>query len=494
MEELILAYDFGTSGVKAILIDREGHVLSTSEEAYPLFNPEPLYVEQSTDDYWNAVCHVTRKVMETAGRSPEQVKGMSFSVQAYNTIPVDKEGNVLHSAISWLDGRAQEEAEAINHACGAELVRSQDFQCRMMWVKNKLPEIYEKTYAFLDCSGFLQYKCTGVMFVDKDYDGIVRHNPVIQEYLDATVAAAGIDQAKLPPFVEPCRVYGLTDKRGAADLGLREGIPVFGGMSDVPAAAAGCACTKEGEAHLYLGTSGWLSALIREPVAGAPGSYLISSINPELLIYGGCTNSCCKMLNWTIDRFFAREHEELGADIFSYINEEVEKIDPGCDGLYAAPWLFGEQFPVCDANARAMFFNIREDHSRMHFIEAAMESICFSMKWQIELFMKDTGKSLDEIAVNGGGSLSDHWMQMMADITGLVVNVPQETCHSGAIGAGIAAAIGLGWCGFDDAGTFIKFDKTFFPRKEYKELYEEKYGRFKELYAISKEIFKKLNG
>ncbi len=158
MEELILAYDFGTSGVKAILIDREGHVLSTSEEAYPLFNPEPLYVEQSTDDYWNAVCHVTRKVMKNAGRSPEQVKGMSFSVQAYNTIPVDKEGNVLHNAISWLDGRAQEEADAINHACGAELVRSQDFQCRMMWVKNKLPEIYEKTYAFLDCSGFLSYQ------------------------------------------------------------------------------------------------------------------------------------------------------------------------------------------------------------------------------------------------------------------------------------------------------------------------------------------------
>ena len=100
------------------------------------------------------------------------------------------------------------------------------------------------------------------------------------------------------------------------------------------------------------------------------------------------------MLNWTIDRFFAREHEELGADIFSYINEEVEKIDPGCDGLYAAPWLFGEQFPVCDANARAMFFNIREDHSRMHFIGAVMESICFSMKWQIELFMKDQVKVL----------------------------------------------------------------------------------------------------
>lgn len=494
MSELIIAYDFGTSGVKAILIDRKGNVVSTSEEAYPLINPRPLYVEQSTDDYWNAVCNVTKKAMEKVEELPEQVKGISFSVQAYNTILVDKEGNVLHNAISWLDGRAQEEADAINKACGAELVRSQDFQCRMMWVKNKLPEIYQKTYAFLDCSGFLQYKCTGVMFVDNDYDGIVHHNHVIQEYLDATMDATGVDRAKTPPFVQPCRIYGFTDRKGAADLGLREGIPVFGGMSDVPAAAAGCACTREGDAHLYLGTSGWLSALIKEPVAGTSGSYLISSINPELLIYGGCTNSCCKMLNWTIDRFFAKEHETLGADIFEYINKEVEKIKPGCDDLYAAPWLFGEQFPVCDVNARAMFFNIREDHSRIHFIEAVMESICFSMKWQIELFMRDTGKSLREIAVNGGGSMSDHWMQMMADITGLVVNIPQETCHSGAVGAAIAAAIGLDWCKFEDAGKFIKFDKTFLPRKEYKELYDKKYDNFKDIYEMSKQMFEKLNG
>ena len=132
MSELIIAYDFGTSGVKAILIDREGNIISTSEESYPLLNPKPLYVEQSTDDYWHAVCNVTKKAMANAGKSPEQVKGISFSVQAYNTIPVDKDGNVLHNAISWLDGRAQEEAEAINRACGAELVRSQDFQCRMM--------------------------------------------------------------------------------------------------------------------------------------------------------------------------------------------------------------------------------------------------------------------------------------------------------------------------------------------------------------------------
>ena len=489
----ILAYDFGTSGVKSVLIDRSGNILGSCEKSYPLYTPQPLYVEQKAEDYWDAVCDVTRRIMEETQRDPDEIAGISFGVQAFNTIPVDADGNVLINVISWLDGRAIEEAAAINEFCGANLVRSQDYQCRMMWVKNHLPDVYNKTCAFLDCDGYLQYKCTGVISVSKGHEGIYKYHPAIQEYLDATLAATGVDPDKIPPFVEPCKVFGYTDKRGAEDLHLREGIPVFGGMSDVPAAAAGCGGVKEGDAHLYLGTSGWLSVLVNKPTETSEGSYLIPSIDPDLLIYGGYTNSCCKMLNWTIDRFYAKEHEEYGSKVYDLINEDAGKISPGSDGLYATPWLFGEQFPVCDPNARAMFFNIREDHTRAHFINAVMESLCFSMKWQIELYSHDFGKTLDSVIVNGGGSLSNHWMQMMADITRLIVNVPENTLHSGALGAGVAAAIGLGWCNYDTVDSFIKVRKTFYPREEYRSLYEAKYETFKDLYVMSKEMFDKLN-
>jgi len=493
MMEFILGYDFGTSGVKAILIDSQGNIQAVSEKSYPLLQPKPLFVEQDPNDYWEAVCSVTKNVMHDSGCSPEAVKGLSFSVQAINIIPVDREGNILCNAISWLDGRASEEAMYINNICGAPLVRPQDHQSRLLWIKNNLPDIYNKTYAFLDCDSFLQYKCTGKIFAEPDDPGINKVHPAIREYIDGTLAAAGIDTSKLPSGIQAHKVFGVLDETGAADLDLCPGIPVFGGMIDVPAAAAGCGCLKDGDAHLYLGTSGWLSALITEPVNTSEGAYLLPSIDPELLIYGGCTNSCCKMLNWTIDKFYSAEHEQMQGKIFDYINDELAALDPGCEGLFAAPWIFGEQFPVCDSNARGMFFNIREDHKRIHFIEAVMESICFSMKWQIELFQKDTGRTLDKVGANGGGSLSDHWMQMMADIAGIPVTVPASTLHSGAIGAAVAAAIGLGWCSFDDADSFIGVDKTFTPRSEYRELYEKKYNTFKKLYDISKDLFNELN-
>lgn len=98
------------------------------------------------------------------GAMPEDVKALSFSVQAVNIIPVDKDGNVLHNAISWLDGRAEKQAEEINTRCGMDLVRSQDHQSRLLWIKENRPDIYEKTAYFLDCNSFLQYngdRCDG---------------------------------------------------------------------------------------------------------------------------------------------------------------------------------------------------------------------------------------------------------------------------------------------------------------------------------------------
>lgn len=489
--DVIAAYDFGTSGVKAALVTRDAKIIAVKEKAYPLLNPKPNFVEQSPQDYWDAVCEVTHGVIEESGIDPSEVKGLSFSVQAVNLIPVDEDGNVLYNAISWLDARAEKEAERINEAVGVELVRSQDFQPRMLWFAENEPELFAKTKYFLDCDSFLQYKATGVMAVDDDYDGIIVNHPAIDEYMEASLCLS--DASKLAPQVQACREYAKTDEKGAADLGLVPGIPVFGGMIDVPAAAAGCGCTRDGDAHLYLGSSGWLSAMIDQPYETSEGSYQLNSITPGLMIYGGCTNACCLMQNWAIDHFYKKEHDELGGGIFDFLAEEMKDIPAGCDGLYATPWLFGEQFPICDTFVRGTFFNMQEGHTRAHFMSAVLESICFSMKGQIELYKKDTGKIITSVGVNGGGSLSDYWMQMMANVLQMPVHVPENTRHSGAIGAAVAAAIGLDWCTIENVDEFVKKEKEFQPDTSLAELYDKKYNNWMRLYDSIKDLSRELN-
>ena len=140
-----------------------------------------------------------------------------------------------------------------------------------------------------------------------------------------------IDAAKLGSTVAACEEYAVLDEKGASELGLAAGTPVFGGMIDVTAASAGCGCCKEGDAHIYLGSSGWLSALIGQSCDGSEGSYQLDSIDPELLIYGGCTNSCCLMFDWAIDKFYHKEKESISSihtnsSSIYYYSFVIEKI------------------------------------------------------------------------------------------------------------------------------------------------------------------------
>lgn len=489
--EYIASYDFGTSGVKAALISKEGKIAAIREKGYPLLKPKPMYVEQRPEDFWNAVCEVTRGVLADSGVDKQNVKALNFSVQAVTLIPVDEDGNVLYNAISWLDGRAEKQANEINEHAGEVLVRPQDAQSRMLWIKECMPELYQKTRYFLECDGFLQYKCTGVMAVPQDYDGILWQHPDIKAFNEAITEL--LDREKLPPMVEACREYGKLDAKGAAELGLAEGTPVFGGMIDVTAAAAGCCCIHPGDAHVYFGSSGWISAMIDRPYACSEGTYQLNSIMPGLMIYGGCTNCCCTMQNWVIDRFYSHEQEELGNALFDYLTTELEKVPDGCDGLYATPWLFGEQFPISDPHLRAMFFNVTDVHTRAHFLKAVLESLCFSMRGQLDVCKKDTGLTVSKVGANGGGSLSPVWMQMLADILGVPVEVPEDSRHSGAIGAALAAAIGLGWCSVENVHDFVHIKHVYQPNPANKAMYDRKYEVWFKLYDSVKDLYSEIN-
>ena len=450
MEKYIAAYDFGTSGVKVVLFSLNGHIRSVAEQGYALLRPKEGWAEQEPEAYWEAVCSVTKCALKRGKISAGQIAAVAFGVQAVTLIPVSAEGNPLFRAVSWLDNRAVLQAEKINGLLGEGTVKSQDHVCRMLWFKEERREIYEKAKYFLDCQSYLQYRATGQLGVPEGHPGILKQPPVIAEYYEALMEAAGIEAEKYPPAIKAMSPFAPLNERGAKDMGLEPGIPVFGGCIDVPAAAAGCGCIKEGDANVYLGSSGWLSVMVREPVKAAEGSYFLPAIDSELLIYGGCTNACCMAVNWITDLMYTEEKKTMGGKVWELINEEVSGVAPGCDGLMAAPWLHGEQFPVCDENLRGTFINAKREHGRAHFAASMMESVCFSIRWQCERYGEDYGKRLSEVRVNGGGSLSHPWMQMMADVLQMPVKIPEETRHSGAAGAALAAAVGMGACSLEE--------------------------------------------
>ena len=141
----IASYDFGTSGVKAVIFDCDkDKVIASCNAGYPLISPHPGWAEQNCDDYWDAVCIATKEAVKKAGVDKKDIKGVVFGTQGMGVIPIDENDNVLYNNITWLDGRAGKQAQKINEILGVEATSDKDVWPKFAWIKENLPDVYKR--------------------------------------------------------------------------------------------------------------------------------------------------------------------------------------------------------------------------------------------------------------------------------------------------------------------------------------------------------------
>lgn len=503
MEKYILSHDIGTSSDKAVLVDFKGNVAATSKYDYPTFYPHPAWVEQDPQDYWKAVCHTSREIMDKKGISPSDIKGIVFSTQAQGVIPMNKEGQHLYNNITWVDGRAQKQAEAImRHVGGKKLftafagtpIMGKDCIAKISWLKEKEPEIYGKTYLILDVNGYLKYKCTGKMVAELSGASSYGLDLKTKKWL-SVMKMVGVDMEKLPPLVCSTDVVGGLTDEAAAETGLLAGTPVFGGCDDVQAACVGSGMCEDGDIHIYLGTSAWVAAISKTANKFKNGAAAIQSADKEMNLIAGITESAGANIQWICDEFFAAEKEEYGEGIYNYMDQVVQTIPPGSDHLICTPWMLGERCPVSSTTTRATLFNINMVHTREHLMRSVYEGIGYNLRWILENYQNDYGFSCDNFRIIGGGALDNVWMQIISDITGKSFSIVKDPRNAGAVGAALIAMIGLGELkGFCCAKDFVQIDKVYEPDKANRRTYDKLFETYKEVYRSLQGAYVHANG
>lgn len=499
----IAAYDFGTSGVKAAIVDFEGNLIASSERGYDLLCPRHGYAEQNPEDYWQAVCLATKAAVAKAGIDKNLVLGLAFSTQGMGIIPVAADGTVLYNNITWLDSRAGDQASRINAIIGEEYLNANDVVGKLLWFQENEPELYSKTAYFMDCTCFLNYKCTGKVYMELTRSSPHSLNAEELRHKHAMYAAAGVDLSKMPPLKTCTEFVGTLLPQAAEELGLTVNASVYMGTGDVPAAAAGAACSKLGDAHIYLGSSAWLTVLkdaarVKNP---CPGIYEMYSMNKEQIIYGGCVQSCCMTYEWAINQYYGVERKLMETEVFAptesiyqFIENDIRDIPAGSDGLLVTPWLHGEHCPVLDERARGTYINVTNQHDRRHILNAVLEGVAYSLRGQMDYYEKDCGgRQVTSVTAVGGGALRDRWLQIIADVMNIPVHRTANVRHAGAMGAAVVAAVGMGLYTLEDAGKFISVEKSFYPRPENKAIYDKMYQNFMRVYPALKCIYTDLN-
>lgn len=502
MGKYIISHDIGTSSDKCVLVDYEGNITATCTEPYPTYYPYPSWVEQNPQDYWRAVVKTTKTIMTENEIDPGDIGGIVFSTQAQGVIPMDKDGRELYPNITWVDGRAEKQAQYIMKKVGGKAIftalagtpiMGKDCIAKIIWLKQERPDVYNHTYKILDVNGYLKYKCTGKMVAELSGASSYGLDLKKKTWL-SVLSMTGLDMKKLPPLVKSYdNVGGLTGE--AAELmGLNPGTPVYGGCDDVQAAAVGSGMHGEGDVHIYLGTSAWVAAASRTANKFCHGAAAIQSADPEMNLIAGITESAGANIQWICDQFFAREKQEYGDGIFAYMDKAIEKIPPGSDYLICTPWMLGERCPVSSTTTRATLFNINMNHTREHLMRAVYEGIGYNLRWILENYRKDYGFSCRNFRIIGGGALDEAWMQIIADITGSEFSVIKDPRNAGALGAATIALIGLGVLkDFQSARDFVKVEKVYYPNAKKKEIYDKLFASYKEIYYSLKDAYVNIN-
>lgn len=491
-EQYVIAYDFGTSGVKAVLISLSREVKGTANGTYNLYVPQAGYAEQDPAEYWDAVCDTTKKVLKNNDVEASQIAGIVFGTMWKGIIPVSEDGEVLCKSIIWLDTRAEEQANKINDALGIDLYSGADYWPKLMWLKENKPEIVRNADMILEVNAFLKWKATGECVADisnnfaKSFDGIV------DESYEKMFNIIGIDREKFPKWAKSEEKVGEVTEKASTEMGLIPGIPVFAGCSDISGIAIGSGSTEIGATHAYFGSSGWLGFSVPH---GGEAPYIASfDFSRDIALPLGL-NAAGLALNWVVDNLYTEEKKKLGDGVFDLINEEVKTVAPGSEGMLATPWFYGELKPVFGSEARGCFLNMNATHTRKYMARAMMEGIMYMMKVTERYCHDDLSLvSADVITAVGGGSQSDVWMQMMADILNKKIQVPCWPRHAGAMGVAACALVGLGvYEDFDHFSKNTQIERIFEPNPENARVYEQGYKLFTMLYNMQKPIYDVLN-
>ncbi len=502
----IISHDMGTSSDKAVLVDYNGKIIATATADYPTYYPYPAWVEQDPAEYWAGVTTASKAVVAKAGElgiEPSQITGMVFATQSMGIIPVDENGKTLYNNISWVDGRAQKQADSIMRKLGGKTlftifagtpIMGKDVLPKIIWLKQERPDIYNRTKYFLDVNGFLKMKCTGKMVAELSGASTYGLDLKKKEWL-SIMGLTGVDMKKLPPLVKSTDNVGGLTKEASEELGLIEGTPVFSGCDDVQSACIGSGMTKDGDVHIYLGTSGWVCASSKDESAFKNGAAAIQSADPNMNLIVGVTEAAGSNIQWIMNQFFKHEHEEFGDDVYRKMGEAIEKIPSGSDSLICTPWMLGERCPVSDTTTRATLFNMNEEHTKEHLMKAVYEGIGYNLKWILDNFKKDYKFGCKSFRIIGGGAQNKVWMQIIADITGTEFSVVENPRNAGAVGGAIIAMIGLGVLkDFSSAYEFAKVSNTYVPNMANHLVYKEMFESYKDVYYGLRAAYKKANG
>jgi xylulokinase len=498
MARLALGIDVGTTTAKAVLADAEGRLLADHTAAYVYSKPRPGWAEQHPEDWWQAVCRIVRALLSQQPGAKERIAAVGVSGQGVASVLLDRQGKALRPAIIWLDCRSAPQADQIQARSGERIAAISgknpapyNVEPKLLWVKQNEPEIWKRVWKTLTTTAYINYRLTARAVMNHSDGGILLgYDLARREWSQETIELMGI-----PPSVycelAPCHeVIGAVTQQAAEETGLRQGTPVIAGGEDTSAAGLAMGATSSETAQLSMGSA----STVYVPLANSatdPRLLAFPHVIEGLTLVGGSMVAGGTAMDW-ITGVISEASCDNASGRIQALTSEAAQVPAGSEGLIFLPYLAGELQPINNGFARGVFFGLDLSKTRGHFIRAVMEGTALAIEHNLSI-TQELGAEVRRLVAVGGPTRNRLWCQIIADVTGIPIQVVHER-GGAALGDAILAAMGAGL--IESTETMqrhhVVAGECFVPDSGRRHLYQETFRIYRDLYPQLKELFPRL--
>ncbi|WP_133407391.1 xylulokinase [Parashewanella tropica] len=483
---MYLGIDLGTSGVKSIVIDKDGEILASHISTLTVSRPHELWSEQNPQDWWNATELSIQGLSQQVDLS--HVKAIGLSGQMHGATLLSKNGRTLRPAMLWNDGRSAVECAQLEHKVPnchditGNLIMPGFTAPKVKWVANHEPYVFSQIDKVLLPKDYLRFKMTGNFATDlSDASGTawldVKQRKWDQELLKAT----GLSEHQMPELFEGTQITGNLLPEIANKWGMPT-VSIVAGGGDNAAGAIGMGIIHPKQAMLSLGTSGVYFS-VSEGYVSKPETALHSFCHalPETWHTMSVMLSAASCLNWVANL--------VGFSNVPSMITAIEKSSNRNSEVMFLPYLSGERTPHNDPKAKGVFFGITHSTNKVDLAQAVLEGVGFALADGLDT-VHSVSAIPDEISLIGGGAKSQYWRQLLTDIFGLPLVYRQGGDIGPALGAARLAQLGVRSAeNLKQICPVPALIETHIPDIEQHHIFKQKRVKFQKLYTHLKGLF-----
>jgi xylulokinase len=495
----LLGIDVGTTGCKAVVFSESGKIYSSEYEEYSVKTSLLGYAELDSAEVWNKVKRVIAKAALEAGQ--DTITALSATSLGESMVPVTRDRKILGDSMLFADTRGREEIHSVSSIISEETFYQingnvpgvQYSLAKMLWIEKHDPELYARTDKFLLWGSFVTFMLGGEPAVDYSLaNRTLLFDINEKKWSKKIINAVGLDESKLAQVVQAGTVIGQISKEISQELSLPQDVTIVAGGHDQCVNSLGCGVIEHGQAMYGMGT--FLCAV---PVFG---ERLESNLMME---YGLNTedhvcsdhfvsfifNQGGNLVKWFRDTFAASDHKmatEKDKEVYDLLFAEIP--DAAVD-VTVLPYFTGTGPPKFYTETFGQISGLNLSTTRGEILKGILQGATFYLAKTLDQFSK-LGLNISEYRSAGGGSRSQRWVQLSADI----FDKPFLLTHceeAGALGSAIIAGTGQGIFNSLKQGVdaMVQTGKTIEPNPANTKCYLEKLENYKQTERLAEEHF-----